>query len=67
MDIKDKTRRELEKRVEKLENLIASKGVGSEYLQRAERAQRDLNLALMIGSAAVVLGFTTWAIYSFRD
>jgi hypothetical protein len=27
MDIKDKTRRELEKRVEKLENLIASKGV----------------------------------------
>jgi hypothetical protein len=67
MDIKDKTRRELEKRVEQLEGLIASKGVGSEYLQRAERAQRDLNLALMIGSAAVVLGFTAWAIYSFRD
>ena len=67
MDIKDKTRRELEKIVEKLENLIASKGVGSEYLQRAERAQRDLNLALMIGSAAVVLGFTAWAFYSFRD
>ena len=67
MDIRDKTRRELEKRVDQLEDLIASKGVGSEYLQRAERAQRDLNLALMIGSATVMLGFTAWAIYSFRD
>ena len=67
MDIRDKTRRELEKRVDQLEDLIASKGVGSEYLQRAERAQRDLNLALMIGSATVMLGFAAWAIYSFRD
>lgn len=67
MDIKDKTRKELEKRVDQIENLIATKGVGSNYLQRAERAQRDLNLALMIGSTAVVLGLTAWAIYRSRD
>ncbi len=67
MDIKEKTRRELEKRIEKLEDLIATKGIGSEYLQRAERAQRNLNLAVFIGSAAAVIGITAWAIYSFRD
>lgn len=67
MDIKEKTRKELEKRVEKLEELIAKKGIGSEYLQRAERAQRNLNLAVFIGSTAVVLGVTAWAIYNFRD
>ena len=67
MDMKNKTRKELEKRVDQIENLIAKKGLGSNYLQRAERAQRDLNLALMIGSAAVVLGLTAWAIYRSRD
>ena len=67
MDIKEKTRRELERRVEKLEDLIAKKGIGSEYLQRAERAQRNLNLALMMGTAAVILGLTAWSVYRFRD
>ena len=67
MELKEKTRRELERRVEQLEDLIAEKGVGSEYLQRAERAQRDLNLALAIGSAAVVLGAVAWSIYQLRD
>jgi hypothetical protein len=67
MDIKEKTRRELERRVEKLEDLIAKKGIGSEYLQRAERAQRNLNLALMMGTTAVILGLTAWSVYWFRD
>ena len=67
MELKEKTRRELERRVEQLEDLIADKGVGSEYLQRAERAQRDLNIALAIGSAAVVLGAVAWSIYQLRD
>jgi hypothetical protein len=67
MDLKEKTRIELEKRVQKIEDLIARKGIGSEYLQRAERAQRNLNLAILIGSTAVVLGVTAWAVYSFRD
>lgn len=67
MDISEKTRRELEKRVDQLENLIASKGVGSEYLQRAERAQRNLNLALFIGSTTILLGLTMWSFYHFSD
>jgi hypothetical protein len=67
MELKEKTRRELERRVEQLEDLIAEKGVGSEYLHRAERAQRDLNIALAIGSAAVVLGAVAWSIYQLRD
>lgn len=66
MSIKEKTRKELEQRVEKLENLIAKKGVGSDYLEKAERVQRDLNLALVIGGTAVVLGLTAWTVYYFK-
>jgi hypothetical protein len=67
MDIKEKARKELEDRVGKLENIIAKKGVGSEYLEKAERMQRNLNLALIIGSTAVVLGITAWSIYYFKE
>jgi hypothetical protein len=67
MDVKEKTRMELEQRVEKLENLIAKKGIGSGYLQKAERIQRDLNLALILGTSAVVLGLTAWSIYSLKE
>jgi len=51
---------------EELENLIAEKGIGSEYLDRAERIQRDVNLALLMGSATVLLGLTAWTIYKFK-
>lgn len=63
MGIKDKTRKGLEERVEKLERMIAKKGVGSDYLQKAERVQRNLNLALFLGTTAVVLGVTFWSVY----
>lgn len=67
MSIKDKTRRELEQRIEKLENVIARKGVGSEYLQKAERIQRDVNLALVLGTTAVVLGLAVWSVSHFKE
>lgn len=67
MDVKEKTLRKLEDKVENLENIIAQKGIGSEYLEKAERVQRDLNLALIVGSTAVVLGFTAWSIYHFKN
>lgn len=67
MNIKGKTRRELEKRVEKLENIIASKGLGSDYLHKAERIQRDVNLALILGTSAVVLGLAFWASSHFSE
>lgn len=66
MNIKEKTRKELELRVEKLENLIAKKGVGSDYLEKAERVQRDLNLALVIGGTAVFLGLTALSVYYMK-
>ncbi|HMB98850.1 MAG TPA: hypothetical protein VKM36_10230 [Balneolaceae bacterium] len=59
MKLKDLSREELEK-------LIAEKGIGSDYLNRAERIQRDVNLALLVGSATVLLGLTAWTIYKYK-
>lgn len=67
MGIKEKTRKELEERVSKLERIIAEKGIGSGYLSKAERVQRDLNLALFLGTTAIVTGLTIWSVYHFSD
>jgi hypothetical protein len=66
MGIKDKTRQELEERVKDLESIIARKGVGSSYLQRAERIQRDINIALLLGATTAIIGITAWAVYKSR-
>lgn len=66
MDLKSKTRTELEDKVEKLERLIAKKGIGSKKLQRAERIQRDINLAVILGGLTVVLGLTAWTVYQYK-
>lgn len=66
MSLKDKTRAELEEKVSRLEKMIAKKGVGSKQLARAERIQRDINLALILGSVTLVLGITAWSIYKYR-
>ncbi|MEX0662651.1 MAG: hypothetical protein WEA58_14190 [Balneolaceae bacterium] len=67
MSLKKRTRDELENQIEELEDLIAQKGVGSDYLSKAERMQRDLNLALILGGIASVLGITAWSLYKFKD
>jgi CHASE3 domain sensor protein len=67
MELKEKTLQEIEKKLDQIENLIAEKGVGSGQLKKAERIQRDLNLALIVGGAATVLGLTAWSIYKWRD
>ncbi|TVR29035.1 MAG: hypothetical protein EA412_00980 [Chitinophagaceae bacterium] len=66
MNLKEKTQKELEEKVEALENLIARRGVGSDYLEKAERIQRDLNIALVLGTATVILGVTALAVYKFK-
>lgn len=66
MSLKKRTRKELETKIEEIENLIHKKGVGSDYLSRAERIQRDVNLALILGGTAAILGATAWSIYKFR-
>ena len=67
MDIKEKTRMELEDKVEELEEMISKKGVGSDYVQKVERIQRDVNLALLLGASAAFLGITAWLIISSKD
>lgn len=64
MDIKQKTKEELEKRIEKIENFIAEKGVGSSYLSRAKTIQRNINLVLAIGAVTTFAGLIAWALYS---
>lgn len=59
MNLKDKSR-------EELEQIIAEKGIGSDYLSKAERIQRDVNLALMLGAATAFLGLTAFTLYKFK-
>ncbi len=59
MDLKEKSRKELEQ-------IIAEKGIGSNYLSRAERIQRDVNLAVMLGAATAFLGLTAYTLYKFK-
>ncbi len=66
MDLKNKTRAELEDKIEKLERMIATKGVGSSQLEKAERIQRDVNLALILGGVTVALGLTAYTVYKYK-
>lgn len=61
MDIKEKAKAELETRVQKIENFIAERGVGSSYLSRAKRVQRNINLAIVAGGILTIAGLTFWA------
>jgi len=63
----NKTRDALERRVKELEGVIARKGVGSDYVQKARRIQRDANIALMLGAAATVAGIAAWVLMSSGD
>ena len=67
MNTKEKTVNEIEKRLNKIERLIAEKGVGSDYLSRAERIQRDINIALFAGSVGLIAGVSVWAWYKLKD
>lgn len=66
MDIKEKAKAELETRVQKIENFIAERGVGSSYLSRAKRVQRNVNLAIAVGSIITIAGITFWAFSGSR-
>ncbi|MAO64360.1 MAG: hypothetical protein CL666_05120 [Balneola sp.] len=66
MDLKNKSKKELQQKVNELENLIAKKGVGSSYLSKAERIQRDVNLALILGGAATLVGAAAWTLLKSR-
>ena len=67
MNLKKKSRQELEERIEQLEDIISEKGIGSDYLAKAERIQRDLNLALVLAGTSLALGLTAWSVYKFLN
>ena len=64
MDITELSREDLEK---KLESFIAENGVGSEYRNKIDRIQRDVNIALMLGASATALGLVTWLLLRSKD
>ncbi len=67
MNMKEKTVTNIENHLNKIERLIAEKGVGSGYLSRAERVQRDINIALFAGAVGLSVGVGVWAWYQLKD
>ena len=61
MNITERAKSELENRMTRLENFIADKGVGSSYLNRAKKVQRNVNLAIALGCVVTIAGITVWA------
>ncbi len=62
MNIKEKAKEKLEQRVQRLEQLIEKKGVGSSYLDRAKQVQRSANVANVVSAAVTIVGISIWAI-----
>ncbi|GAB3339474.1 hypothetical protein GCM10027429_25920 [Marivirga atlantica] len=67
MDLTKKAKDELEHRVTQLEDFIASKGIGSSYLNRAKKVQRNVNVALVVGGVITLTGLAIWAFSSHED
>ena len=64
MEFSEKIKDELEGRIKKLENFVADKGIGSKQLEKAKHAQRNVNLAVFVGSLITIAGITVWALRS---
>ena len=67
MDITKQAKEQLEKRVKKIEDFIASKGVGSAQLAKARRVQRNINLAIVLGSFIMMAGITAWVLHNMDE
>jgi hypothetical protein len=65
--IKEKTLKELENKVNDLENFIAKRGIGSSYLGRAEKIQRNFNIGLFVGGIALVGGVVAYTLLKSDD
>ncbi|MGM0532594.1 MAG: hypothetical protein ACQER7_14700 [Bacteroidota bacterium] len=57
MDIKE----ELEGRVKRLEGFIEDRGLFSDKLKKAKKAQRNLNATIFLGSLITIAGIAIWA------
>lgn len=67
MNITKVAKEGLEKRVKKIEDFIAHKGVGSAQLAKAKRIQRNVNLAIVLGSFITLAGITVWVLHNMDD
>ena len=67
MDITKQAKEQLEKRVKKLEEFIANKGVGSAQLAKARRIQRNINLAIVVGSFITLAGITVLVLHNMEE
>ncbi len=74
MDIKERAKETkeriesgFERRLRKVEDLIAERGVGSSQLSRARTIQRNVNLAIAVGCVITVAGITVWALSGSED
>ncbi len=67
MEINKNVKEELEKRIKALEDFIADKGIGSSKLTKARKTQRNVNMAVLLGSLATIAGFLVWILNSEKD
>jgi hypothetical protein len=67
MDIKKVAKDGLESRVNKLENFIANRGLGSAYLSRAKKIQRNVNITIVMGIAITITGISIWALNKLNE
>lgn len=67
MDIANKTKEELVNKIHDLEDLIARKGIGARYVQKVEKAQRNVNLALLLGGMLTVVGLAAYILSGSDD
>jgi hypothetical protein len=67
MEFTEKIKEEFEGRIKNLENFIAEKGVGSKQLKKVRKTQRNVNLAIVVGSLITVAGITVWVVTNNRN
>mgnify|MGYP006303917103 CR=1 FL=1 len=58
---------ELENRVKNIESLIEERGIGASRLTKARKIQRNVNVAVFLGSLFTVAGIAAWLLNSDKD
>ena len=58
MDIKE----ELDARIKRIEGFIEDRGLFSEKLKKAKKAQRSINATIFLGSLITIAGIAIWAL-----
>ena len=64
-NITDRAKEAIEDRIEKIERLIAKKGIGNKYVAKVEKAQRNANLIALFSLVTIIAGAITW--FSVKD